>query len=204
MDIIPTIEIPKKKFRIAGETIHFKKKTYPLQSVRHLYYQKTRIIQKTNFVKSGEAMEAVLSLILDDGKEVTIDIDERTIFHGLNSDKSHEISNLEDVFMTLMDITREIRGQKYFDEVNELGFFRYGTIKFYPKEKIVNGKKEYILSNYKVLKSGRSILLRNKNEDGIWQKIKNYFDKPSFEMVFDPDIAFFMLEKFYGWKWKSN
>lgn len=204
MDIIPLIEIPGKKFKILGENIKYKKDSYPLSSLRHLHYQKTRIIQKTNFVKSGEALEAKLTLILDSAKELSIDIDERTFIHGWNSDKKAEISNLDDTFINLLNLTRNIRAEKYFDDVEKLGCFKYGVLKFYPRDKIVNGKKEYRIADYKVFKSGRSILLRNKNDKGILRKIGNYFSNPSFEMALDPDLAFFMLEKFFGWKWDES
>ena len=194
MDIIPLIALPEKKFRISAETIFYKKDTYPLNSLRHIQYQKTRTIHKTNFVKTGESLEATLTMTLDSGKELTISI------YKYGEGESAEIVKLDDTLINLLNLTRNNRAKKYFDDVEKLGYFRYGTLKCYPKNKIVRGKKEYLVAEYRVLKSGRSILLRNKNDKGLFRKIGNYFTNPSFEIKYDPDIAFFMLDNFFGWE----
>jgi hypothetical protein len=198
VDIIPLIAIPEKKFRISAETIFYKKDTFPLNSLRHIQYQKTRTIHKTNFVKTGESLEAMLIITLDSGKELTIS------FYKYGEGESAEIAKVDDTLINLLNLTRNNRVKKYFEDVEKLGYFRYGTLKFYPKEKIVRGKKEYRIVEYKVLKSGRLILLRNKNDKGLFRKMSNYFTNVSFEMKYDPDIAFFMLDKFFGWKWNES
>ena len=192
-----------KKFRLEGDVIYWKEKSFPVSAIKHLFFKRVLTKQRVNLVKVGEAHSAHLTITMDGAEKINVSIDEATILMGWNRDKSHELKSIADIYLYLAKVTFEKRISLYVKQVADQGYFEYGGCRFYPKKKIVFRDKEFSLKDSSFLRSPGYVELRKK-DFGLMDKVKrevSFTKIPQFNTQTDSDVIFTLLDYYFGLRW---
>ena len=196
-----------KKFRIEGETIYWKNSSFPITIIKHIFFRRLLTTQRENLMKVGEAHSAYLTITFDNGKKITLIVDESTILFGLNRDKSNDLRKLENIYLYLARTTFKKRITFYNNQVKKNGFFVYDGCRFEPRaKKIIFRNKEFPIAETSFFREAGCIEFMKK-DFGAWDKIKRQIGLtkiPQFNTQTDTDVIFYLLDHYFGLRWTNS
>lgn len=190
---------------ICGDSFRYKGDEYKFHEVKHLYFKWIITTQITNFVYAGQPWEMSFFIILSDNGVVGIKVDEKTFFHGINTEKSEALWNLKESYYQLLKKTFEHRITYYMRELDEKGFFNYGECNFYPSERVIYFRDKPFPVDSTIFVKEETYVFMRKREKTFMDKMnwQLSFELPHFDTCTDTDIIFFLLDKFFGLKWEK-
>lgn len=196
----PIAEIPSKKFKLTETEIHYDGTIYPLSAVKHLFFLVLETEQQSKTTLSAR-MDIDFATRCN---SISITYDEQRRI-GFNKNLKQEIEDLKLIFIKLSEMTREIRLSKYLNELDKLGYFRYGDSYIFPRNKFMIEGKEYSANEFHFYNIEGTIYLKRKsNNNNLWKKLINYcFDPKDLNFRIDRDIIFTILEDKCYWKWNE-
>jgi hypothetical protein len=189
----------------------YKGNSYSFDEIAHLFlsYKKTTHLY-AGVRKTGETDSVDLQLVLTSGVKIKLSVDEEVqflIIYTRYTKKKEDINNILSLFEILCRRTFSNRAKYYIRQLNDSGYFVYDGCYFYPPNKIVCRSKEFFLANSRFLKGSGYIEMRPK-EDGIADKVSRGLARelsigkvPRFNTQTDPDVIFFLLDKYFYLKW---
>ncbi len=194
-----------RKFRLEGDVIHWKERTFPVSAVAHLRFQRVLTTQKLNFQSIGESHSSHLTITLDSGEEIFLSFDEATVFLGWNSDKSEDLKNLAALYGYLAKVTFQKRIAPYIRQVEQTGYFEFAGCQFFPHNRIICRGQEFLLSQCTFLRGAWYVEPRRK-ETGFFAKVKreivtSFIRSPHINTQTDTDVILSLLKHYFGLQW---
>lgn len=197
-----------QKFEVREVEFQLGERKYSFERVAHLLFGEVQTTHRTNYIKTGEYLEAVLIITLDDGYQIRIAYDEAGLFYNvfLKKNLSQQIRRLREAFEHLATKTFQQRLNSYVDQLEKNGYFVIDECKFYPPKEVHFRNKVFLVKATTFVRHPGYILLEPRKQTLLDVVSSNLTlaKIPQFNIQTDTDVCFFLLEKTFGISWKGK